>query len=577
MRRFVRNDQLILGVLAVVVGSVCGAAIVGFRELIALVQTVAYGEGHDYLATIARGHSALWVILIPTLGGLVVGLFYHLALRAHGPQGVAHVMEAVALKGGRISARLGALAAAGSALSIGVGASVGREGPAVHLGAALSSWIARKLRFGKRLARTLLGCGAAAAVAASFNAPIAGALFANEVVIGHYALSAFAPVVVASVSGTLVSRYWFGDFPAFVLPPMELISFWEFPAFAGLGVASGIMALVFMKSIFVAQEAGAASRLPMPLRTGLAGFVTGLAAVWLPEVLGVGYEVTDSALKNVLPLTFLIVLIPVKLAVTAICLGWGFGGGVFSPSLTLGALLGAAYGLVATAIFPELSSGTSAYALIGMGATAAAVLGAPISTTLIIFELTGDYELTIGVVVAVVIATAITQNAVGEASFFHWQLGRRGLRLRGAQDEQLLRTLKVADVPYGSCPTVAEDAGPGAVLAALHDVPFGELYVVDTAGRLVGTLTLAEVDPRWLKTEASADCPVAGAFCRRAPPMLTLDDSLETAMGMMQTRGEEHVAIVDGTESRRPVGCLHEKDVLWAYNRAMIAARAETV
>ena len=250
-------------------------------------------------------------------------------------------------------------------------------------------------------------------------------------VVGHFAFSAFAPIVIASVVGTIVSRVVFGDFPAFEIQEQSLASFLEFPAVVGLGVLSGVMAIMFMRATMLTEDT--AAKLPVPpwTRPAVGGFIVGLVAIVFPQVLGVGYEATDLALNEVFPLALLIVLVVVKTFTTAISIGTGFGGGVFTPSLMIGAMLGGAYGVVVTSIFPELSSGAGAYTIIGMGAVAAAVLGAPISTTLIVFELTDDYPLTIGVMLAVVISSIITQQFQGK-SFFNWQLERAGLDLKGA-------------------------------------------------------------------------------------------------------------------------------------------------
>ena len=246
IRQFLRNDHLVLSVLGLVVGSATGTCIIAFREAIYFLDIQLLGA-----ETSASFHFAAqlpwWqLLLIPSLGGLLIGLFTFYFLPNQRPQGVADVIEANALSGGNISSRVGLKAAISSVMSIGVGASVGREGPAVHLGASLSSWFARKLHLTRSLTRTLLGCGVGAAVAASFNAPIAGVLFASEVIVGHYALKAFAPIVISSVAGTAISRSHFGDFPAFVFNENILASFWEFPAFVLLGICSGIAAIIFI-------------------------------------------------------------------------------------------------------------------------------------------------------------------------------------------------------------------------------------------------------------------------------------------------------------------------------------------
>lgn len=575
VRRIIRNDQLVLGVLALVVGLAVGYGVVAFREAIDFVQLLYYGSSDSHLATVARGLPWWHVVLAPVIGGLVVGLFYKLLMPGRRPLGIPEVIEAAAFKGGRMPVVPGLMAVAGAALSLGAGASVGREGPAVTLGAVVSAWLAERLHFGRSLSRVLLGCGAAAAVAASFNAPIAGVLFAHEVVVGHYALRAFAPVVIASVTGTLISRGWYGDFPAFMIPLIHNVNVLEFPAFAGLGVLSGLAALVFMHGILWGEKAAEATRLPRWARPTLGGLILGLMALVYPEVLGVGYEVTENALTGSLPFLLLAALAAAKLVATAVSLGFGFGGGVFSPTLTVGALVGGAFGVVATGAFPELSSGPGAYALVGMGAVSAAVLGAPISTVLIIFELTGDYGLTVAVMVAVVISNTVAVQIGGRTSWFHWALERRGLKVGGGHEVRLLKTLRVRDVLEPDCLTVPPETRLEVVRESLQRTPYGELFVVDGRdGRLIGTITLADL------SEAAFD-PVlddlvnAMDVCRRNPPVLEADDTLERALATMVRAKEEHVAVVAHEETRTFVGCIHESAALLAFNRALMEARAE--
>ncbi|MDX1711915.1 MAG: chloride channel protein, partial [Rhodovibrionaceae bacterium] len=396
LRKLGNNDQMLLAALAVVLGAAAGGLSIGFRYAIDIIQFGAFGFFGEQVVSNLRDVGSWRIVLAPTLGGLLIGLLVYKFMPKGRPQGVADVIEASALKAGRMSIRDGLKAAGISAASIGVGASVGREGPVVHLGASVGAWLAQRLHLGRRLSRTLLGCGVAAAVAASFNAPIAGVFFSLEVVVGHYALSAFAPIVIASVTGTIISRMHYGNFPAFILPEhYDITSFLEFPAFALLGVVSAVAAIAFMRAVFFAEELFSGLYIARWLRAAGAGLFVGVIALAFPHLIGVGYEATDMAIGESLDLWMLIALIGLKIAATAACIGSGFGGGVFSPSLFIGAMLGGAFGIVATSAFPELSSGHGAYTLIGMGAVAGAVLGAPISTILMIFELTGDYALTI--------------------------------------------------------------------------------------------------------------------------------------------------------------------------------------
>jgi chloride channel protein, CIC family len=573
VRRIARHSQAVLWALAVVIGAAAGLGSVAFRDAITAVQRRTFGAGGERLYDVIAHLPAWRVVAVPALGGLVIGLFVRFALPGRRPHGVADVIEAAALRSGRMSGLTGIAAAASCIASIGVGASVGREGPVVHLGAVVGSWMAGRLGLGRSLAVTLLGCGAAAAIAASFNAPIAGVFFALEVVIGHYALSAFAPVVLSSVIATMIARIHYGNFPAFAVPGHSIVSYLEFPSFALLGIVAAVQAIALLRSIALVQAQSC--RLPAPAVAGpaLAGLAVGCIALVMPHVLGVGYGATDAALRGQLGLWLLIALAVAKTAATALSLGGGFPGGIFSPSLFLGAMVGGAFGIVATDAFPELSSGTEAYTLIGMGAVSAATLGAPISTILIIFELTSNYGLTIAVMLAVVIAVAITR-AVGGHSYFTWQLTLRGLNLSSGREVGLLAAIHVADVARTDYPRVSPSATLAELRPAIAHAPHNELFVVDNDGRLVGTITLADLADAAF--DASMDTLLNAAdVARRRPTVLAAGDGLNAAIRTMEEAGEEHVAVVADRAGMRMVGVVHEIDAMAAYNRALIAARAE--
>jgi chloride channel protein, CIC family len=573
LRRLIGNDHLILVVLAMVVGTVAGGAVIGFREAISFIQLMLYGSGSERL--FASAHTLAWwqILLAPAAGGMAVGLMVHFGLPKKRPEGVADVIEAGALHGGRMSSRVGLMAAMISAVSVGSGASVGREGPAVHLGASLSGWIGRRLHLSHSQTRTLLGCGVAAAVAASFNAPIAGTLFASEVVIGHYALRAFAPIVISSVAGTALSRAWFGDFPAFALAETPLASFWEFPVFVVLGLMSGGVAMIFMHSIVLAQRLGQATPLPLWLKPAVAGLVVGLTGLAFPQVMGIGYGVTENALLVNISLAMLLAIAVAKIFATAVSIGWGFGGGVFSPSLVIGALTGGAFGIVVTGLFPEYSSGPAAYTLVGMGAVAAAVLGAPISTTLIIFEMTGDYALMLGVMVAVVISSEITEQVYGR-SFFSLQLKQRGIDLRGGFEAEIMHTIRVSEVLAKDSELVSPDVGLSDLRVMLQNSKTGEIYVVRDDGALFGSITLADLqDVAFDKTIDDLLC--AGDVTRTQPTVLCGEDDLEAALAMLAETEDDRIAVVTDRDAMVFRGTVTHADVMAAYNKALLKTRHE--
>ncbi|MDH5188511.1 MAG: chloride channel protein [Rhodospirillaceae bacterium] len=572
-RTILANDQLVLAGLALAIGIISGGAVIGFREGISFFQNAFFGTADErlflHLATL-KWWQIIWP---PVVGGLVVGILVRIGLPENRPQGVADVIEANALKGGRMSLSDGLRAAIINAVSIGSGASVGREGPAVHLGAALAANIAKRLNLSRSISRTLLGCGVAAAVAGSFNAPIAGALFANEVVIGHYALKAFAPVVIASVAGTAISRSYFGDFPAFTVPPHAITTYFEFPAFIVLGIVAGLVASALVRAIAKSQDLSAGLALPRWLHPMVGGLGVGVMAIWLPQVIGVGYGATEQALMGNFTLVLLVGILLGKILATAISLGFGFGGGIFSPSMVIGAMLGGAYGIIVTTIFPQIGTDTSAYSLIGMGAVAAATLGAPISTALIIFEMTGDYQLTLGVMLAVVVSTGVFRHMHGR-TFFTAQLERRGLDLKGGFESGLLRAGRVRNVMKTDPETVL----PGVTLSGLrHRLQCsltGELFVVGEDGRLIGTITLADL------SESAFDADLdhlinASDVARLNPPMLKIGDDLEKALKLINDSGESLIAVVADDESKKLEGVVDERHVIAAYNRALLDSRHE--
>jgi CIC family chloride channel protein len=572
-RRLARSEQIVLNLLAVVIGVAVGYAAIAFRIGIALTQQGAFGFHSERFYQLAAELPWWHLLLAPCLGGLAIGLFIHFAMPGGRPQGVAEVIEAGALRGGRMSLKEGLGAAVASAASLGVGASAGREGPVVHLGGALASWVAERFRLNTSLSITILGCGVAAGVAASFNAPIAGVFFALEVVIGHYSLHAFAPVVIASVLGTIVTRVHIGDFPAFVVPEYAIQSFLELPAFLLLGAVCAAIAMVFMWSTTFVADTIERTPLPRWSRPMAGGLAVGFIALFYPHVLGVGYGATDDALGGLFPLWLLLGLIAAKTAATAITLGTGFGGGVFSPSLFLGAMTGAAFSMIAAWFFPDLAAEQGLYAIVGMGAVAAAVLGAPISTILIIFELTGDYAVTIAVMLAVSVSSVLTQQIQGR-SFFHRMLERRGLSVEGGRVRHLLQSSAVRDIMTDDFQIATEETGIHKIREILQSMPYGDVMVTDAAGRLVGIIGF--VDIKDVDLDLGLDMLInARDVARPHPATLAPDDNLEHALALMEVSAEDHLPVVDEAMGGTVVGVVDYKRVLRAYNRALMQAHAE--
>ena len=513
LRHFLASRQPTVWFLAAATGILIGYVAIGFHNLIGLIQIPWLGTNSQRVAQAAAELPFYVVLLVPAAGGLVVGLFLTFIMPSRRVETVADVIEARALKGGSMNMAVGVGSALTSAFSLGIGASAGREGPVVHLGATIAAWTAGLLKLPPRTTRTLLGCGVAAAIGASFNAPIAGVLFALEVILGHYALAAFVPIVIAGVAATVISRVHIGDYPAFTLPEYTIASNLEFPAFALLGVACAGVAIVFMSVTMKTTEWAARIDMPLWLRPTLGGLLIGAIAVFLPQVLGVGYGVTDAALKQQIPFIMLAVLLVAKLVATAITMASRFGGGIFSPALYLGAMTGGVFGIIAASAFPQLASGQGLYSLIGMGGVAAAVLGAPISTTLIIFELIGGFKVAVALLITVSISAGLTYAMLGR-SFFYWQLETRGITLTGGPHRAVLKSITVGD--------------------------FMTRQLEDTG----------KVQP--------------------GQPSLTPQDTLETALQQFDEHGVSEIIVVDAADPGRAIGMIDNVTALDTFNQALI-------
>jgi len=435
-------SQFQFWLIALMIGIAAGFAALLFRKGIMALQGLAYGtEDVARLHSLAEQLPWYWILMLPVAGGLVVGLILHHFTPDARVRSVADVIEGAAMAEGRVERREGLASAAASLITLGTGGSSGREGPVVHLAGVISSWVSDRINADGVTGRDLLGCAVAAAVSASFNAPIAGALFALEVVLRHFAVHAFAPIVIASVAGTVINRLEFGDVTEFALPQASALEFYaELPAFLILGLICGVVAAALMRAIFLAEDVAShvqlKLRLPRWLRPAGAGLLLGAIAIWFPHIIGVGYETTTAALTGQLLWHEAVVFAVLKVAAVAITIGGRMGGGVFSPSLMLGALTGLAFGQMATAAFPDVSGAYTLYALAGMGAVAA------ISSTLIVFELTGDWQTGLAVMVAVSMSTALGSKLV-RRSFFLTQLMRRGIRLAAGPQDYLLAMFRV--------------------------------------------------------------------------------------------------------------------------------------
>ncbi len=576
MRKIAGNVHLILVFTAIIIGLLAGFSALGFRFAIAEIQNLFYGFRSENVVTLVADVPWWQIMLIPVLCGLIIGVFLRYVMPGKRPQGVADVIEGVMVNRGKMSMKAGLGAIFVSSVSLGMGTSGGREGPIVHFGATLASYLGQLLRFPSSHYMTMVGCGVAAAVAASFNAPFAGAFFALEVIIGTYAIHAFAPIVISSVIGTVISRVYVGDFPAFIIPHYSFQSLWQFPAIAILGMVSALVALIFICSVSFAEETIDKFHIPDILRPAAGGLVLGGIAVFYPQMIGVVSEATYTALKAGYPLTLLLTLIVVKTVAVGVTFGSRFGGGFFSPSLFIGAMTGGAFGIIAASVFPELAASHGLYAIIGMSAVAASVLGAPISTILIVFEITGDYKIAIAVMVAVSVSSLITKQIIGK-SIFSMQLLKHNLDMKENRAIRHLKHRHVSGVMVKNFCAIRKDATMSEMRSIVRHTHHDNFVVVEDndTNRLVGRTIYCDLAAGLLERQTGQD-RVAANFADDAAPHLYPNMDLNMALWIMDQDHIETAVVIDSEDSRVVVGIVHYKDLLHAYNQSLLAAESET-
>lgn len=508
---------------------------------------------------------ALLTVLVPALGGLLVGLLlYKLSVekRVLGPP---DVILSAQLRKPLPDARSGVVSTVAAMLSLGCGASVGQYGPLVYLGALLASVLDRlKLRIPN--ARSIaVACGVAAAISTAFNAPIAGLVFAHEVILRHYSLQAFAPTTVASASGFVVANVLFER------PPLFLVAFdgvghaYEFALFALLGIACALLAVAFMKCVINSSRLAVKSGLHPIIRPAIAGLVVGLVALELPDVLGIGSELLRFAtIEGAFSNQELALLVVAKLLLTALCLGFGFAGGIFSPSLLVGILFGAlCWNLLGSAGIA--TSGIAVYAISSMVALASAVIGAPLTAILIVFELTRNYELTIAAMVSVVFANLIVFRLAGR-SLFDIQLAARGVDLSGGRDQALMQQTSVGELPLSDAVTVLPEQSSSAAHTKLLYEKRAEAIVVDSAKRFVGLLRLQDL-------QAESTCLVKDVL--KADTLVLFEDSsLWDAMNEMQGFIGEFIPVVSRSDNRL-LGVVSESTIVSTYLQTVHQSRQE--
>ena len=559
IERMRTTDQVFMISAAAIIGVLGSAGAIAFRWLIGTIEFLAWGGG---IPDVSSAVTPL-IVGVPAAGGLIVGVLIYFSTRE--ARGLPDVMESVALRGGRIRPRVAVEASMATAISIGTGLSVGREGPIAQIGAALGSAFGQLSRVNMHRMRTFVGCGAAAGIAATFNTPIAGALFSLEVILGNFSIRRFGPIVISSVVATAISRHYLGNQPAILVPPHSLDHPLELTFYAVLGILAAIVGTGFVRALYGVEDLYRKVPIPEYLKPMTGGLLVGAIALFYPHILGVGYETMDRALFSDLEWKLLVMLVFMKIAATSFTLGSGASGGVIAPSLFVGCMLGGAFGTLVNYLFPGMSGAHGAYALVAMGALVSSTIRTPLTSILMIVEMTGDYALILPLVISIIISTALSAYLL-KPSVYTLRLLRRNIDLDKGQETNILRSLAVSDVRAPFFETIPPQAPLDDLMTRLAESSYTEFYITDEEERYQGTVTFDRIRSLVAYGADLEGVIVAHDIAQFDLPTVTDADTLD---GVMLLFGRHQVNAFPVVEpgTGRLVGVISREHVMDAYNR----------
>ncbi len=553
-------------IVAIIIGVLAGFAAIGIRVLIETISHLSFPGIGTLLDNII---AAPWYIkvLIPIIGGLIVGpLIYFFAPEAKG-HGVPEVMQSVLLKGGRIRPRVALVKALASAITIGTGGSVGREGPIIQIGSSLGSTVGQFFKVPTNRMKTLVGCGAAAGIAAAFNAPIAGALFAVEIILMDFAVAQFSPIVISSVMATVISHMFEGNFAAFQVPGYEYVSPVEIGFYFILGALSGLASWVFIKVLYFSEDFfDNKFKFPEYLKPVIGGLAIGLTALVFPQVMGVGYDTINDALHGNLIWHVALILIFVKIIATSLTLGSGGSGGIFAPSLFMGAALGAFFGYFVHSYFPSITASPGAYALVAMGGLVAGTTRAPITAIIIVFELTNDYNIILPLMITCIIST-ILSSRLSRESIYTLKLLLRNIQIKEGSDVNVMNSIFVKDIYKKEYDSILISDNFSNVVNKVIQGKGTEFPVIDKNKYVKGILSIDTIKDHLFEKDSLQNVLIAADLMDTNLESVTEEDNAQTALDKMLKYDLEGLPVIAKGSDHKIVGMIWPKDIRDAYQK----------
>jgi chloride channel protein, CIC family len=563
-------ESLAIFLTALLVGAGAGLGAVFFRWLIAFFQDLFFTK----LGGLLQGFQPWYLLIIPALGGLIYGpMIYKFAREAKG-HGVPEVMEAVALKGGRIRPVVAIVKSLASAVCIASGGSVGREGPIAQIGSAIGSTVGQYFNLSDERIKNLVACGAAGGIAATFNAPIAGAVFALEIILGQLHAVYFGAVVISAVTADVIAHYFDGGLRAFSVPAYSMTSPWELLFYVVMGVIMALASVAFTRLLYLSEDIWDGFSFPEYFKPVIGGLILGVIGIISPKIgsfpraFGVGYDSISEALFGNMALKLTLSLFLLKLVATIITLGAGGSGGIFAPSLFMGAMLGETFGQFAGQLFPAVTAPPGAYAMVGMAAFFSGAAHAPVTAILILFELTGNYEIILPLMLATVTSTLLSR-ALSPESIYTLKLTRRGVHLQEGKDLDVMQTITVGEAMSKSYDVVSSDLTLKNLAVEFERSHHHGFPVVDREDKLVGVVTIQDLE-RALEDELPDSTPVEEiATCQN---LITAydDEPMWTALRKLGVRDVGRLPVVKRGSEHQLVGVVRRKDIIQAYNLAIV-------
>jgi len=574
-RSFRISENTFLIILAVIIGLLGGLGNYAFRKTIEFVHWAVFEQSEHLFGYSLEEWSLarLAVVLCPVVGGLlVIPLWHWFGKDLKG--GFSAFLERVNLRGAKLQLRPIFTRGFGSAITIGTGGSAGQEGPIAMIGGAIGSQFGQLFKMSGDRLKVLVACGAAAGVAATFNAPIAGVFFAQEIVLlASFELASFTSIVIASGMATVVSRALLGNTPELYAPVYLVNSYWELLLYLLLGLLIGILATLFIDTHFRIKDQFTALKIPKLAKPVLGGLLVGIIGLGFPQVFGNGYEFMETVLLGNQTWYLLAALVLIKAVATSITLGSGLPGGLFAPCLYLGAVAGGSFGHVAVKLFPQVHIAPGAYALVGMGAFLSAATHAPMTAIFLLFEITDSYEVIVPIMLTCVIGTSIARHYKKD-SLETVELSRAGIDLEAGKERNIMKSLNVGDVMVRDVETIPEHMTLGQFAHFIEKTQHTNFPLVNARNELTGIISVQDfmgvvferelMDLVVVKELATADVITAHA-----------DEDLDQAMRKIGYRNIEQLPVVDRETHRKLVGIISRRDIVAAYNRALMTRTLE--